>query len=493
MQRGPISSVYLLASFLLKVSFAEDFTWKIISDTSALCNDYTPAGYFVASGRTPEHWIIFLESGGGCYSPDTCNARYFNQNVRTQFKYSSSRSVGPLVTYDVLKAKSSVVSANEPLSAFVSPLVTSISTFQSTSYFKNGNISVQGQGILDDDCTNNPIFCNHTRVIIPYCSSDLWLANSPSLSCNISKDLYGQCYANTSSCAAIGETFFKNCFLNSTNQLSFVFRGQAIYRGALQQLLGEGLANSLSVTLVGSSAGGVGVINHANWTLQLLRNWTRGANLSVVADSSWFINFQDNVYKVFVGLASSGTAQKGGVFSIITATHTTSVTCTDTTRGTPCCFSAFCMLSTPEYYPSKDVSTFMLFGLYDVYLLADSLIGLDISKVGQKNGGAGLTVKFIEIVSEYGGAMNDSLSVTSHGVKRLSYYVTECFQHIYLVTSTLWGEGKLFGNEAVEAASSFGSFRLVREREGGIVVHTPKCTTYIRTHAHMHTCTYIHT
>ena len=451
----------LTASVLLGVSFAEDFTWNVINDTSALCNDYTPAGYFMASGRTPEHWVIFLESGGGCYSPDTCNARYFNQNVRTQFEYSSSRSVGPLVTYDVLKAKSFFVSANEPLSAFVSPLVTSISTFQSTSYFKNGNISVQGQGILDDNCSNNPIFCNHTRVIIPYCSSDLWLANSPSLSCNISKDLYDKCYANTSSCAAIGETFFKTCFLNSTNQLSFVFRGQAIYRGALQQLLEEGLAESLSVTLVGSSAGGVGVINHANWTLQLLQNWTEEANLSVVADSSWFINFQDNVYKLFVGIEGGGisTAQKGGVFSIITATDTTSVTCTDTTRGTPCCFSAFCMLNTPEYYPSKDVSTFMLFGLYDVYLLADSLIGLDISKVGQKNEGAGLTVKFIETVSEYGGAMNDSLSVTRRGVERLSYYVTECFQHIYLVTSTLWGEGKLFGNEAVDIMSSFASYR----------------------------------
>ena len=457
-----IASVSLLAtySFLLRVSFADDFAWKVINDSTALCNDYTPAGYFVASGRTPEHWVIFLESGGGCYSPTTCNARYFNESVRTKFKSSGSLSVGPLVSYDVFKAKSSVLSAGETLSDFVSPLVTSMSTFQNTSYFKNGRLSVQGQGILDDNCTNNPIFCNHTRVIIPYCSSDLWLANSPSLSCNITKDLYDQCYANVqSSCVAIGEMYFKNCFLSSSNQLSFVFRGQAIYRGALQQLLGKGLANSSTVTLVGSSAGGVGVINHAKWTLQLLRNGTRGANLSVIADSSWFINFQDNVYKLFVGLSSNGSVQSGGVFSIITATDTTSVTCKDITHGTPCCFSAFCMLSTPEYYPSKDVSTFMLFGLYDVYLLAQSLIGLNISEVGQKNGGAGLAVKFIQTVSEYGGAMNDSLSVSSRRVARLSYYVTQCFQHIYLVTSTLWGVGNLLGNQAVDISASFASYQ----------------------------------
>ncbi|KAL5474832.1 hypothetical protein EMCRGX_G026851 [Ephydatia muelleri] len=456
-----IASVSLLAtySFLLRVSFADDFAWKVINDSTALCNDYTPAGYFVASGRTPEHWVIFLESGGGCYSPTTCNARYFNESVRTKFKSSGSLSVGPLVSYDVFKAKSSVLSAGETLSDFVSPLVTSMLTFQNTSYFNNGRLSVQGQGILDDNCTNNPIFCNHTRVIIPYCSSDLWLANSPSFSCNISKDLYDQCYANVqSSCVAIGEMYFKNCFLSSSNQLSFVFRGQAIYRGALQQLLGKGLANSSTVTLVGSSAGGVGVVNHAKWTLQLLRNGTRGANLSVIADSSWFINFQDNVYKLFVGLSSNGSVQSGGVFSIITATDTTSVTCKDITHGTPCCFSAFCMLSTPEYYPSKDVSTFMLFGLYDVYLLAQSLIGLNISEVGQKNSGAGLAVKFIQTVSEYGGAMNDSLSVSSRRVARLSYYVTQCFQHIYLVTSTLWGVGNLLGNQAVDISASFASY-----------------------------------
>ena len=444
----------LFASFLFEGTFAGDFSWKHIRDARALCNDYTPAGYFVANGRTPEHWVIFLESGGGCYSPETCNARYFNENVRMQFKDSSSPSVGPLIKYDVSKAKSSVINEKTPLNGFVSPLVTSIATFQGTSYFPNG-ITVKGQGILDDDCTTNPVFCNHTRVIIPYCSSDLWLANSPSLSCNISKDLYDQCYANVSSCAAIGKTFFEKCFLNSSNPLSFVFRGQAIYRGAIQQLLNESLADISSVTLVGSSAGGVGVINHANWTLQRLRDRTHGANLSVVADSSWFVNFQDSVYKVFVGLAGSGPAS---VFDIIAATDTSSVTCNDTSRGTPCCFSAFCMLSNPQYYPSKDVSTFMLFGLYDVYLLAQSLIGLDTSNAEQKDDLAVL-VKLIQTVSEYGGAMNNSLSVSSRGVERLSYYVTECFQHIYLVTSTLWGEGNLFGNQAMSLPSSFASFR----------------------------------
>ena len=450
--------MYVLAGFLLSVTVGDNLVWNVISDPNALCNDYTPAGYFVARGRSPGHWIIFLESGGGCYSPDTCNKRYFSEAVRRKFESSESLSVAPLINYNVLGAKNAMISSNTPLATFVSPLVTSILTFQNTSYFKTG-ISVQGQGILDDNCTNNPIFCNHTRVIIPYCSSDLWLANSPVLKCNISKQLYDQCYGKDyNSCANIGKTFFTSCFLNSPNELPFVFRGQEIYRGALRQLMDDGLANSFTVTLVGSSAGGVGVINHANWTQQLLRNSSTGANLSVIADSSWFINFQGSVKELFVGIASNESTAQNSVYNIITATDTTSVTCRDTSRGSPCCFSAFCMLSTPEYYPSNDISTFMVFGLYDVYLLANSLIGLEATAAGQsKDAGAGLAVKFLQTISEYGGAMNESLqSVTS---AHLSYYVTECFQHIYLVTSTLWGDGNLLGTQAVDVTVSFGAFR----------------------------------
>ena len=453
-----------MAGILLRASVAGNLRWKVIRDSSALCNDYTPAGYFFAQGRSPEHWIVFLESGGGCYSAESCNKRYFSETIRTRFKTNESPSVGPLINYDVMKAKRYMNSSNEPLNAFVSPLVTSVTTFQKTSYFQ-ADMSVRGRGILDDNCAENPTFCNHTRVVIPYCSSDLWLANSPSARCNISKALYDGCYSNDyNSCVSIGKSFFTDCFLNAPNQLPFLFRGQAIYRSAFRQLLDDGLDNSSSLTLAGSSAGGVGVINHANWTLQFLRNWTRHANLSVIADSSWFINFRDSVKQLFVGVSTGGdTVQKNGVFSIIETTDTTRVTCKDTTRGSPCCFSAFCMLSTPEYYPLKEVPTFVLFSLYDVYLLANALVGLKATGAGEsKNAGAGLAVRFVQTVSEYGGAMNESLNEASGGLaNKISYFVTECFQHIYLVTSTLWGEGNLFGNSLVDVSVSFGVFRLV--------------------------------
>ena len=43
----------------------------------------------------------------------------------------------------------------------------------------------------------------------------------------------------------------------------------------------------------------------------------------------------------------------------------------------------------------------------------------------------------------------------------LSYYVTQCFQHIYLATSTLWGEDgqSVFGSDSLEFTRGTTSFR----------------------------------
>ena len=40
----------------------------------------------------------------------------------------------------------------------------------------------------------------------------------------------------------------------------------------------------------------------------------------------------------------------------------------------------------------------------------------------------------------------------------VSYYVTQCFQHIYFATSTLWGEGNIFGTDPVNLGIELLSF-----------------------------------
>ena len=69
-------------------------------------------------------------------------------------------------------------------------------------------------------------------------------------------------------------------------------------------------------------------------------------------------------------------------------------------------------------------------------------------------------LELMRIVSEYSGSMNATLQSTaavSH--RKLSYYITSCFQHVYLATSSLWGEGSLLGTASVDGAASNNRFQ----------------------------------
>ena len=77
--------------------------------------------------------------------------------------------------------------------------------------------------------------------------------------------------------------------------------------------------------------------------------------------------------------------------------------------------------------------------------------------------GPGSSVDILElmrIVSEYSGSMNATLQKTAAVLNmKLSYYVTSCFQHVYLATSSLWGEGALFGTASVDGAATNNRFQ----------------------------------
>jgi hypothetical protein len=115
------------------------------------------------------------------------------------------------------------------------------------------------------------------------------------------------------------------------------------------------------------------------------------------------------------------------------------------------------MLTKSEYYPSAKVPTLAIISLYDVYLLADTIRTLPgVSPNAIQNSGF---IPYLEVVEEYGGAMNTSLSFVVNRAGKFSYIVSECFQHIYLVTSTLWGEGRVLGTQTIEIDTDVGSFR----------------------------------
>lgn len=364
--------------------------WRNISDARALCNDFSQAGYFVrrASGAASSHrWLVFLEGGGFCSSPSSCNIRYFREEVRTA-------GGTPAELWQRWKEK--------PASRFVSPLMTA-----TVRLFASGAPpTIEGKDLLDTNCSRNPTFCDFNHVLIPYCSSDLWLLN------------------DTRSSRSPGDFRYNP---NATGDIQFVFRGAQIFRSALGDL---SIPVGSEVVLAGSSAGGVGALNHANWTtLQV------GRNVRVVMDSSWFVNFRGVLSSNFSNPNTTALWKLAG--SSVEA-------CQHTAQGFPCCISPSCVL-TSRFSPS--IPVFAVTSLYDAFLLG-SVVGTLGSLV---NNGvlSGVNPDFAIALGEYGGVMNVTLETArldDGGRAQLSYYVTECTQHIYLDTSDLWGQGAVFGS-----------------------------------------------
>lgn len=79
-------------------------------------------------------------------------------------------------------------------------------------------------------------------------------------------------------------------FHNDSSVNDFIFRGYTIFRSVIEDLM-DGLKNATEVLLVGSSAGGIGVLNH----LRYVRSQLTKATVAAIIDSSWFIDFEDNL------------------------------------------------------------------------------------------------------------------------------------------------------------------------------------------------------
>ena len=63
-------------------SIIEKMKWIPVSNSSALCNDFTKAGFFIRQNTSSKDWIVFLEGGGLCFDTDSCNRRFFVGQVR---------------------------------------------------------------------------------------------------------------------------------------------------------------------------------------------------------------------------------------------------------------------------------------------------------------------------------------------------------------------------------------------------------------------------
>lgn len=104
--------------------------------------------------------------------------------------------------------------------------------------------------ILSSDPETNPLWHASNHVLLPYCTSDMWAGT------------------------------------RTRQNDTFSFAGRLIARTVLSELLRFGLSGRL--LLVGSSAGGAGVMQHADYARRLLR--TNGIKVAAIADSGWFLD-----------------------------------------------------------------------------------------------------------------------------------------------------------------------------------------------------------
>lgn len=151
--------------------------YRNISSPRALCNDFSRAGMFtkkISTGSKPsKKWIIFLESGGFCHSAESCNRRFFQSEIRSENKSGSNSNI---LSEDFDLTAVWMKHKDRDLSTVISPLMTSTHRFRD-SISNKGQFVIEGTDILSANCDDNPVFCEHNSVVLPYCSSDLWLGD----------------------------------------------------------------------------------------------------------------------------------------------------------------------------------------------------------------------------------------------------------------------------------------------------------------------------
>ena len=427
-----IFSLYALLTFqnaLQPVSSQTLLRHVVSNDSRAVCNDGSPAIYYLHLETQPHRndsysrkWLIFLEGGGGCNSAEDCQRRY----QKTPY-------------------------------------------FMSSKGYPN---TTRARTLLAD-----PEMSDYNKVIMVYCSSDLWLGNdavketvedgdnnesadnntnntnnnnSNSTSSgrnNITSNINSKWKRNINNI-----TFNSNNTTNNNNKdqslkndknigkkesptpRKFKFRGAVIFSTILMELLSyRGLNNATEVIMAGQSAGGVGVMNHLQFVSSVL---PANCKLSSVLDSAWFINFENYFTDDGSTSDTSGGDQDEdrNQQNLAFANETGLLerpSCRDTSLGFPCCYSAFC-LSANSYLP-PDIPIFLLQSKYDIYVMFQRLL--------EQNRHLDNVLESTDIllkVHAYGGRMQQSLDMVLGSHPSLSYVFTSCFQHGYLMSSDLW-------------------------------------------------------
>ena len=375
----------------------------------AICNDFTPAGYFARIDPSITKWVVFLEGGGGCTTPQSCNERFIVESVRERYTSTVNRSR----VVNVTAAWSAF--QNSPL-AVTSKLMTSLWRFAPSTAKLSRSWTIDGEDLLSANMSENPDLYSYNHILIPYCTSDLWLQQSANYKLALQSD-------------------FDFTFNPTATSHQFTFRGAVVFRSVMADLMQRyNLGNASEVVFAGSSAGGVGVLNHAKWLHDRLPATCR---LSAVTDSSWFIDFRDAITNEVTKMNINNLVKNKEIVS----------SCSDPSNPTTCLI-AHQLLKDTSLYPN--IPTLVVTSKYDLYILTRLL---------QQNRPTTIAVvDLLRTVSEFGGSMHSSLQSTSLSFKNLSYYSTSCFQHVYLAASSLSQQNGLLAATSVSRVKANNAF-----------------------------------
>ena len=283
---------------------------------------------------------------------------------------------------------------------------------------------IVGNDILSNDSTENPLFHNYSHVLVPYCSSDAWLANRS----NPDK-------------MSIAE------FSEERDADNFVYKGRVIFQAVFEELLQDyNLSNASELVLVGSSAGGIGVLNNLGWVEDRLRNASAwNIRILTIIDSSWFIPFSG--YHAVNW--SEGQARAFGI---------NQPACMDRSLGFPCCTSPACLFRNKHLRPSH-FPIFAISSIYDIFTLERPL--RDNIQTSEAN-----DLDLLRLLNSYGALMNQSFMEGYNTYPNLTLYTSSCTQHVYLATSSLWDpDGTL--NATNNGSFQEGVFRLTNPIKSG--------------------------
>ncbi len=189
----------------------------------ARCNDGSPATFYFRPGSTVagrERWVIQLQGGGGCRSPDSCAARWCSTDSNFGTTHMSS--------------------SGAPLDG------------------------IRGDGILENSAAFASPMATWNHVFIRYCSSDTWSGASGPVVVDAHHPITGApvTFQIELNGRAILDAVVKMLRRDGSPAL--------VYRFAGDQPLPD-LDTARTVVLAGASAGGGGVANNADHVGALLR------------------------------------------------------------------------------------------------------------------------------------------------------------------------------------------------------------------------------